>query len=606
MSISEVCRMFASSVRTIPTLRSGIRARLLASSEYPGRRTVPMLMSRNGVGTCWLTTRIISSGVTPLAASEATNESALVPTYTSNWFTVRFTASRSSARRAPISYTPPVTPPPPRTSAVRDRRGRRRGGFGPGDRSRLGFSSLTTVPMPASSIAGVRTATSPAAAPLPSPASAVCSPLMPRALIAALAVLALLAPAADAKTALQRKLGSLMAGAGRSSGAYVLDADTGKRLFSLRSTTRRTLASNTKLFTSAAVLGKLGPNRMLATTVVGTGGLASGGTWAGNLFLRGGGDPTFGDRHFNRGYGSAASVEALAARLRKAGIQRVTGHVYGDESLFDSLRGGPDSNWGASPWVGPLSALDFDHGFAPGGGFLSNPARTAAKRLDSALEAAGVTVKAKAGGKPAPDGSVMLAEVRSPSVARLLRLQNKPSDNFFAEMLLKGLPTYRGTGGPARTAGGAAAAAGRAAAPLPGPATTKGGTRVAMRFARGRGANPRRACGSGPGRGGQASPRSVARLLNAMRKRADFTAFYDSLPIAGRDGTLDNRMRHGTARGRCHAKTGTLTGVSALSGYCPTRSGHTVVFSILMNRVGVTGARRIQDRMAQALARWKG
>ena len=60
-------------------------------------------MSLNGVGTCWLTTRIISSGVTPLATSPPTNAPALVPTYTSNWLTVRLTASRSSARSAPIS-----------------------------------------------------------------------------------------------------------------------------------------------------------------------------------------------------------------------------------------------------------------------------------------------------------------------------------------------------------------------------------------------------------------------------------------------------------------------------------------------------------------------
>src|SRR4051812_49210947 len=112
-----------------------------------------MLMSRNGVGTCWFTTRIISSGVTPLAASEATNEPALVPTYTSNWFTVRFVASRSRARRAPISYTPPVTPPPPSTRAVRERRGRRRGVLPPLGFCLAGFSSLTTVPMPLPSIA---------------------------------------------------------------------------------------------------------------------------------------------------------------------------------------------------------------------------------------------------------------------------------------------------------------------------------------------------------------------------------------------------------------------------------------------------------------------
>src|SRR4051794_20846890 len=108
----------------------------------------PRPRSRNGVGTCWLTTLIISSGVTPLAASEPTKAPALVPTYTSNWLTVRFTASRSRARRAPISYTPPVKPPPPRTSAVRERRGRRRFGFPALFRSfEDGFSSRTTSPM---------------------------------------------------------------------------------------------------------------------------------------------------------------------------------------------------------------------------------------------------------------------------------------------------------------------------------------------------------------------------------------------------------------------------------------------------------------------------
>jgi D-alanyl-D-alanine carboxypeptidase/D-alanyl-D-alanine-endopeptidase (penicillin-binding protein 4) len=63
-------------------------------------------------------------------------------------------------------------------------------------------------------------------------------------------------------------------------------------------------------------------------------------------------------------------------------------------------------------------------------------------------------------------------------------------------------------------------------------------------------------------------------------------------------------MRHGPARGRCHAKTGTLSNVSALSGYCQSRSGDTVVFSILMNGVSPTSARNQQDKMAEALVRY--
>jgi serine-type D-Ala-D-Ala carboxypeptidase/endopeptidase (penicillin-binding protein 4) len=87
-----------------------------------------------------------------------------------------------------------------------------------------------------------------------------------------------------------------------------------------------------------------------------------------------------------------------------------------------------------------------------------------------------------------------------------------------------------------------------------------------------------------------------------MQRRVEFTAFYNSLPVAGRDGTLDTRMRHGAAHNRCHAKTGSLSNVSALSGYCTARSGDVYVFSILMNRVNVSGARAIQDRMANAIA----
>ena len=87
-----------------------------------------------------------------------------------------------------------------------------------------------------------------------------------------------------------------------------------------------------------------------------------------------------------------------------------------------------------------------------------------------------------------------------------------------------------------------------------------------------------------------------------MAQRDEYGALLDSLPIAGRDGTLFDRMRSGPAKGHCHAKTGTLSDVSALSGYCEARSRDVYGFSILMNRINPTSARRLQDRMAQALA----
>jgi serine-type D-Ala-D-Ala carboxypeptidase/endopeptidase (penicillin-binding protein 4) len=429
---------------------------------------------------------------------------------------------------------------------------------------------------------------------------------MRRAAIAALA-LALLAPPA-AQASLRSRLAHVMARAGAYSGAYVMDADTNRTLFAWRASRSRVLASNTKLFTSAAFLAKTGVDSSLATVLAGSGVLRSDGTWDGNLYLRGGGDPTFGSRAFSAGYGSNASVETLAEQLAAAGFRRVTGHVYGDESLFDPLRGTAHYGYRASSEIGgALSALSYNHGFG-----TSDPAGLAARRLDQALEADGVTVRGRPGVKPAPSDATVLSEVRSPTVTQLLLFQNKVSDNFFAEMLMKWLAVSGRTGAPLRTTADPLPPAPSPAdptlrpgvTPFPPPASTAAGARAAVRFARNLGARARLSDGSGLSRLDRASPRSVARLLDRMRDRPDFLAFRDSLPIAGRDGTLYNRMRRGAARGRCRAKTGTLSNVSTLSGYCQTRGGRTVVFSFLMNHVYVYGARAIQDRMARAIAAW--
>ena len=400
-----------------------------------------------------------------------------------------------------------------------------------------------------------------------------------------IAVLAPAPPAAgspESNAALGRGMARLMRSVGAHSGAYVVNATDGETVLRYRPTTARILASNTKLFTTSAALARFGIDGTLGTEVRGTGTKDDEGVYHGSLYLRGGGDPTFGSSRFaRRSYGGGATVQALAAEIQALGIERVTGRVYGDESRFDSLRGGPDSAFDTSIWVGPLSALAYNRGLATesGRGFQSNPARFAAARLDAALEARGIHVGPKASVKASPASAEVLASVDSPPMSRLVRLTNKPSDNFFAEMLSKDL---------------AMAAAGRG--------TTTGGARVATSFTRRLGSRARLVDGSGLSRSNRASPRSVVRLLMAMQSRDEFLAFEDSLSIAGRDGTLASRMRHGAARGRCHAKTGTLTGVSALSGYCNARSGDVYIFSILMNSGSLTGAHSIQDRMANAMA----
>jgi serine-type D-Ala-D-Ala carboxypeptidase/endopeptidase (penicillin-binding protein 4) len=93
-------------------------------------------------------------------------------------------------------------------------------------------------------------------------------------------------------------------------------------------------------------------------------------------------------------------------------------------------------------------------------------------------------------------------------------------------------------------------------------------------------------------------------LLTRMARDPAGEAFDASLPVAGRTGTLAHRMRGTAAQGRCHAKTGTLHDVSSLAGYCTTTSGSHVAFAFLMNSTSYFSARRLQDRMTAALARY--
>jgi D-alanyl-D-alanine carboxypeptidase/D-alanyl-D-alanine-endopeptidase (penicillin-binding protein 4) len=404
----------------------------------------------------------------------------------------------------------------------------------------------------------------------------------------ALIVVILLAAApasAAAQDALVKNLTRQMRAAGAHSSAYVVNLSQGETVFSWRERRARILASNTKLFTTAAAMARFGTEGTFGTEVRGVGELEEDGAWRGDLYLRGGGDPTFGTRSFTRrSYGQGATVEELAALLEEAGIARVTGRVYGDEARFDSLRGGPESGYATSIWVGPLSALSFNRGLASesGGSYQTNPPLFAAARLDAALEARGVRVRLRPRTGVAPATAEILASVDSPPMEDLIRLTNKPSDNYFAEMLLKGLALQaRGKG------------------------TTRAGARIAAGYARRLGSGARLVDGSGLARGDRASPRQVVKLLSEVYE-LDQTEygeeFIDSLPIAGQDGTLAARMRGGPARYRCRGKTGTLSNVSALSGYCEAHSGDTYVYSILMNYVYPPGARGLQDAMLQAIA----
>jgi D-alanyl-D-alanine carboxypeptidase/D-alanyl-D-alanine-endopeptidase (penicillin-binding protein 4) len=387
--------------------------------------------------------------------------------------------------------------------------------------------------------------------------------------------------------ALDGSLNRGMRQAGRYSGAYVIDLNTGQVLYQHNASTGRLPASVEKLYTTTTALQRFGATATLTTSILGQGQL-QGTTYTGTLYLRGGGDPTFGSASFDQAnFGTGATMQQLVANFVQAtGIRSLHGNVVADETLFDSDRGTPAT--GNQPSVdveGELSALAYDRGreSADGDTYFPHPAVQAGQQLVSALRSAGVKLPRRtavtAGATPA--GATTLAGVASPSIATLIALTNAPSDNFFAEMLLKDLGAR--FGGAGTTAAGASV--------------------VEAQMAKSFSIHPRLDDGSGLSRYDLTTPVQVVTLLRAMAGNPQFTA---SLAVAGETGTLQDEMKRTYAQGRCRGKTGTLHDVSNVAGYCHARDGHTLAFALLMNGVYPDYAHPIQDRMQVAVAEYDG
>jgi serine-type D-Ala-D-Ala carboxypeptidase/endopeptidase (penicillin-binding protein 4) len=385
---------------------------------------------------------------------------------------------------------------------------------------------------------------------------------------------------------MQADLGHQLALAGPADGAYVYDLTSKQALFSERASTLRPPASVEKLYTATTALQELGPSAQLATTVYGVGKLAPGGVWEGNLYLRGGGDPTFGSPSFIHSHygGIGASDSALVTQLvHSYGLHRITGSIEGDESYFDSLRGEPSSSYGPDPFLeGTLSALAFNRGSSGAEHGTHAPAAYAARELRGALKNDGVKIAGGSGAAGTPAGATQLAQVLSPTVAQLLELMLPPSDNFFAETLVKDLGARFGGAG-----------------------TTSAGAAVVVKtiFTL-LGFHPRVVDGSGLSEADRTSPYDVTDLLVELAATPIGTVLRESLAVAGHTGTLALRMRNTGASGRCEGKTGTLTGVSNLVGYCQAANGHLLAFAIFTDGIATATAHTFQDHMAITVANY--
>ena len=375
-----------------------------------------------------------------------------------------------------------------------------------------------------------------------------------------------------------------MAGSGTS--VDVFDLTTKQYLYQLWPDVLRRPASNEKLVTSSTALASWSATHRFSTEVYLDASPDAGGVVQGNIYLRGLGDPTlsttsYAKRHWGMETGD---LQDLVRDLRALGVTRVTGSVMADEGYFDSLR--RVTNWRPSVFsnCGPLSALTLNESYSSTGGYVDDPALTAARTLTKRLRAAGVRVMHAPGRGVAPITATLAATERSATLGRVLAAMNKPSDNFLAEELLKGLGAGFGGAG-----------------------TTAAGTRVASSFLQsiGVGQDVRVRDGSGLSYKDRITTHDVLKILGEMARRPDFPVFRASLAIAGVDGTLADRMRGTAAAGNVRAKTGTLNVASSLSGYVTAANGHQLTFSMFMNGDPVDAARAhaAQDAVAILLAR---
>ncbi|HXY85686.1 MAG TPA: D-alanyl-D-alanine carboxypeptidase/D-alanyl-D-alanine-endopeptidase [Gaiellaceae bacterium] len=402
---------------------------------------------------------------------------------------------------------------------------------------------------------------------------------MRRRLAASLALLVLAAPVSTAaaptprtalKTRLARALRVPHVSPARSAGVAI-DLATGATVYSQNATRSLEPASNEKLPVTYAALSLLGPAYRFETDVLGEGSL-EGTVWHGALVLKGSGDPTL----------STAGLRSLAAQLRVGGVRRVDGGIVADESWFDTRR--TVAGWKPSFYLDespPLSALVVDRDRLASGRLSTNPALAAGQEFRTALRSAGIAVTGTVRMGLADDFSNVMASVFSPTLASIVRFMDRESDNFTAEMLLKQLGATQSEHGTS-AAGAAVVTQALAAAGVP-----LAGVRIVD--------------GSGLSLLDRLTAAALTTLLRVSWQDPTVRpTLLAALPVAGVNGTLDDRMRTGPAHGTVLAKTGTTSEASALSGYVRSR----YVFAILQNGhpLAYWWARVAQDRFAQVLA----
>lgn len=371
----------------------------------------------------------------------------------------------------------------------------------------------------------------------------------------------------------------------------VYDPLTQDTLINMNHTTSMIPASNTKLFTTATALELMGGDYLISTKIFADDEDFSDGTLNGNIYIKGFGNPTF----------TTENLEELVNKLYQSGLRKITGNIYGDDTYFDNIYSRDDwiSEERANVKLPPISALVIDKNRTVvtkkrRGRYrnyfvnVKDPPSFAAKKLKEKLTGYGIEAEGNALSGQTPENSKLLLE-SSIELRELIREINKSSNNFYAECLFKTLGSfYSGRQGNSLFSTQAILNF------IEDNSIYSTGTKIVD--------------GSGISRFDQVTAGAIVGLLEKVYFNIDqFEDFYNSLSIAGVDGTLHRRMVGTLAENNFRGKTGTLNGVSSLAGYVTTADDDDLIVCIMFEFTsgGASKHKKIQDKIIQALAEWK-
>lgn len=346
-------------------------------------------------------------------------------------------------------------------------------------------------------------------------------------------------------------------------------------------------ASNTKLFTTAVALSNLGGDFEISTKIFTDDLDINDGTINGNLYIKGYGNSTI----------TQYDIEKMAEEIRLKGITKITGNIIGDDTYFDDVYKRDDwiADETANVKLPLISALTVDRNrkvtqkrrgkrIRTYTVSVENPPLNAALILRSKLIENGIEIEkgAKVGETPQ---DVLFLTQKGIKLRELIKLVNKHSDNFLAEGLFKTI------GAEASQIQGNAFYATQAILDfIDDNGIFSTGTAVVD--------------GSGISRYDQITPGAIVGLLEVMYFDINnYNDFYNSLAIAGVDGTLHNRMTGTSAENNFHGKTGSLNGVTSLAGYLKTANGDDIIVSLIFEfqEGGRDYYKSIEDDIIEAL-----